>query len=642
MRSRVADRDEEAAAEAGSCDDWGSAWEEVKATGGKWGGRAKGGRGVQRQTWQPKDVHVEGVTLAYEGQDLLDRTTLKLTHGQRYGLVGLNGVGKTTLMRHIAQGRVPGFPQHLRCHLMNQELEEGVTESALKVVKTSDSQHEQLLDQIDELSEQLADNDCIESCEGIQRELEELYLELEATEAGSVDQRAVAALTKVGFKEEALHQPVDTMSGGWRMRVALACALFCNADILLLDEPTNHLDLEGVITLQLLLQKIDATVLVVSHDAAFLDEVVATTIIHMRHKQLTYHPGNWSAFCKSRGDTNLNLQRTEMAIQKKRQHIEQSIKNMQKAASGKGERSSRQLNQVASRKKKLERHGQEKNSKGHRFVAQTECGMRAGSMNENALGWKKGSMTRRSLADVPDKPVVFTFPIPESLGLLGSLIQIKDMTFGYDASHVLFEHVSLDIGPGARVAVVAPNGTGKSSLLKLISHCREGSHLVSEHTETQELIKPVRGEIGVLRNAKVAMFSQHHQENLELSISPLEHMMAIFPTATVDHLRAQLGSFGLGADLALQPIRSLSGGQRSRVVLAEITYHKPHLLILDEVSNNLDMASVVALKDALKDFSGTVLMVTHDQSLIEVATELWVISKKNKSGVNHVSILLLT
>eukprot|EP00903_Cladosiphon_okamuranus_P015062 g13935.t1 len=658
--------------ELADMDDWGSAWQDAKDKGESWGGRGKGGRGVKRNTWQPKDVYVEGVTLAYQGTELLERTTLRLGNGRRYGLVGANGVGKTTLLRRIAAGAVPGWPLHMRSYFVQQEEMTGSpTASALETVVTSDERINLLQREI-ELLEADADgaaNPAPPEAGGaskssahsqppvppaagmsqLQREIDDLSLEEKATrlaeayedldmlEAHEAEGRATSILTGLGFSQNRMSCPTSELSGGWMTRVSLACALFCRPDLLLLDEPTNHLDLEGVLWLSRQLSEGigDTTVLMVSHDAAFLD-AVATDIILFRLKQLTYYAGNYSAYMKTKSDQDVAANRTQDNLDKQRKHIEESVRKMTKAASGKGG-DQKKSGQVASRTKKLERHGLERDANGHRWKAQTVANtgssIRAGCANE--LTNRGGKTVRRSLAAHVDKETVFKFAsvTPLSCALDAPIVQCRGVSFSFpppatknrgapsaakSQSRPLLEGVTLDLTRRSRVVLVGRNGSGKSTLLKLIAAATEAGGGAGVAARGDGLA-PTEGTIVRNHNARVGLFTQHHAERLRMSESPLQHMLRVFSGVegiNEAELRRQLGCCGITGHLALQQMRSLSGGQKSRVVLAELMTHRPHLLLLDEPTNHLDLASIDALKNALEGYGGGVILASHDQALI--------------------------
>jgi len=339
--------------------------------------------------------------MAYLGTNLLDRTTVRLLARRRYGLIGRNGVGKSTLMRRIASGTLPGFPHHLRVAQVMQELpvvNESAPMTPVEYILANDPVRKVVLRKIDQIENDLSDSEESESesdgeinTEKLEAEanfLQSLYDLLE--DENVIKARAVRILKDLGFNAKRRDSDMREMSGGWRMRVSIACALTQEPDVLLLDEPTNHLDLEGVEWLKSYLvgpAAEDLTVLITSHDSSFLDDVV-TDIIRFHRQHLHYYPGNYTAYEKTRGDKETSLARTQDSVDKKRQALEESIRKMQISASR--DTSGKGAGQVASRKKKLARHGAEKNANGHRFRAQQDSSngmssIRAGSQNGETI-----------------------------------------------------------------------------------------------------------------------------------------------------------------------------------------------------------------------------------------------------------------
>eukprot|EP00611_Tribonema_gayanum_P016523 TRINITY_DN2876_c0_g1_i1.p1 TRINITY_DN2876_c0_g1~~TRINITY_DN2876_c0_g1_i1.p1 ORF type:complete len:707 (+),score=124.45 TRINITY_DN2876_c0_g1_i1:380-2500(+) len=658
------------------CDDWYAEWERVQAAGDAWGGRGRGGRGIQRNTAQPHDVHIEGVTLAFQGHTLLQRTVLKLASNHRYGLIGRNGVGKTTLMRRIATGTIPGWPHHISTYLVRQEgvVRDG-NDAGMTVMETvldSDIYRADLLEEEAELLQALEGDKetttLTENSSGnagahatdiaaLVERLSEVHLELDAIDADSAGARAASILSGMGFDAGAQERPAAQLSGGWRKRLALACALFAKADVLLLDEPTSHLDLEAITWLQwyLTTQMKDTTLLVVSHDMAFLD-AVCTDIIHMKLCQLQYHPGGLKAFERYTEEQQTHLARAEATITRQRAHMEASIASMEQAAAR--SKDHKKLTQVSSRRLKLEKHGMEKDEHGHRFNAQTQFSRTGSAIRLGAVRESASLGTRRSLEMAVEKEARFCFPpqltgakSPTTTSSTGiAMVQLKDVTFGWAGSRdPLFEHVNLDIAPGSRIVILAPNGRGKTTLMALIRSAaadvatafgaagqQGGAPVASTPSSAlpHELLVPTSGEITVLRRVRVAMLTQHDPDQLQLGqwgeMSPLQFMQRAYPGIGDLELRGRLGSFGVGGDLALQPCSSLSGGQRARVILARLMYTYPDLLLLDEPSNHLDRDAIAGLKRELKSYTGAVMFASHDQAFVaDLANELWVLRKRH-------------
>ena len=337
---------------------------------------------------QTQDVFVEGVTLIYLGNNLLNRTTLRLMQGRRYGLIGRNGVGKSTLMSRIATGTLPGFPPHLKVALVAQELPvvPNDTITAVDFVVHLNNDRNEIMQQIEKIENGEYHND--EEDDDIDPEeeaqlLEDLYAAVE--DVGIVTSRAIKILTDLGFNEKRRLTTVSSMSGGWRMRCAIAAALTQQPNILLLDEPTNHLDLEGVEWLKSYIAKTtaqDLTFLIVSHDRSFLDEV-CTDIIRFHSQQLHYYPGNYTDFEIAYSDKESHNKRLQDGLDKQRKKMEESLRKMQVVA----HKSDSSTGMVSSRKKKLNRMGSEKNEKGFRFRVQQDS---YHGMSAQRLGARNG------------------------------------------------------------------------------------------------------------------------------------------------------------------------------------------------------------------------------------------------------------
>lgn len=656
-------------------DDWGSAWEECKRLGKKWGGRGAGGRATNRQTIQTQDVSVEGVTLIYLGNNLLDRTTVRFLQGHKYGLIGRNGVGKSTLMSRINTGTLPGFPPHLRVSLVSQELPvvPNDTMNTVEFVVHLNNDRNEVMQQIERIEngefQDAEDYDAEEEAEL----LSTLYDAVEET--GQITARAVRILTDLGFSEKRRGMPVAAMSGGWKMRCAIAAALTQQPNILLLDEPTNHLDLEGVEWLKSYIKSpaaADTTVVVVSHDKNFLDEV-CTDIIRFHRQHLHYYPGNYTAFEIAYSDKESHNRSLQDTLDKQRKKLEDQVRKMQVTAA----KSDSSTGMVASRKKKLLRHGAEKNEKGFRFRVQQDSyhGMsasRAGAHNEVALGYKTGES--RNLCDWVEKEWSMALPNPVPLSTAGAYFQLRTATIGYALNgsprpelpvdtipayvtpaggmpvsgkgkkninavkvsasaraaiasaavnttaelenfKVIIKTITLDIAENSKIGIVGKNGCGKSTLLKIIDEFQSEKDI----PETSPCLSA--GSVFKANHLRVAYYQQHQQDSLPYAVSPLEYLTHVAaPMTSLNHneqtLRAHLGSFGIGGELVSRPIGTLSGGQKCRLVLAELTVSRPHLLLLDEPTNNLDLDAVKALTAALKNFAGAYIITSHDMAFV--------------------------
>jgi len=505
-----------------------------------------------------KDIKVTQFTLAYKSMVLLRDTDLTIAHGRKYGLIGPNGSGKSTLLRHISQ-RHFAIPDHIQILHVEQEVE-GTDEIALNAVVSADSERLELLAELDKL-QKISEENTEEGLAAHER-LIEIHKRLRAIGAHSAEARASAILAGLQFTPEMQKKKTSEFSGGWRMRIALARALFVLPDLLLLDEPTNHLDLDAVIWLEAYLRKYKKTLLLVSHDRDFLNGVITDTIC-LRDQRLEYYRGNYDSY--------------EKGLTQKKKQQEKSYKEQQK-----------QLDKI---NKKQDKDARDKKDK----------------INKKGLVEKAGK----------EYSVKFIFRDPGPLGY--PIIRIKKSSFGYKPGpeNYLFENLELNIDLASRIAIVGPNGAGKSTLMNLI---------LGE-------LEPTDGEIARNRNLRVAKFSQHFVDQLTMTDTPVEYIAKIFPEFKLQEVRNKLGAFNLKGDLHNKPISLLSGGQKSRVAMAEIGLKMPHIFFLDEPTNHLDIQSVDALSQALQEFKGGIILITHDQRLVNtVAKELWVCRGNKKSG----------
>jgi len=498
------------------------------------------------------DIRCRNIKIAMGKTLLLDGTDLDIFAGRRYGLIGRNGVGKTTLLRFLAEGELEGVSPYLQILHIEQEYH-GDDRTALQAVLDTDVERTRLLAEEEELLNS-ADGD-------IAARLDEVYERMNTIDAHGAEAKACAILAGLSFTTEMIHTATKKFSGGWRMRISLARALYISPDVLLLDEPTNHLDLHAVLWLENTLLGWEKTLVVVSHSRSFLNSI-ATDIIHYHNLKLTYYKGDYNQFEYTRYENLKNQQKTHEAQEKQRKHMQA-------------------------------------------FVDRWRCNAKRAKMAQSRM---KQIEKMEFMAAVADDPS-FQFSIPDPEPCAPPYLQIHDVTFGFSADRVLFRGVNIGLDNDSRIALVGPNGSGKSTFLNVIA----GD------------LDPLDGRVTRNGKCRIARFTQHHVGQLNLQQTPLEFMKSCFPSSEDPDLRSQLGRFGLSGEKALQPIYTLSGGQKSRVAFAQMTYCKPHLLLLDEPTNHLDIDTVDALIAALSCYSGGVLIISHDEHLIsQVCDEIWV------------------
>ncbi|XP_073778302.1 ATP-binding cassette sub-family F member 3 [Danio rerio] len=503
------------------------------------------------------DIRIENFDVSFGERCLLQGAELCLASGRRYGLVGRNGLGKTTLLKMLAS-RSLRVPLHISILHVEQEVD-GDETLALQSVLESDTLREELLKEERRLNTHIA-NGTAEGLESVR--LSEVYAKLEEIEADKAPARASVILAGLGFTSKMQQQATKEFSGGWRMRLALARALFARPDLLLLDEPTNMLDVRAILWLENYLQTWQSTILVVSHDRNFLNAVV-TDVIHLHSQRLESYRGDYENFIKTKEDRLKNQQREYEAQLQYREHIQVFIDRFRYNAN--------RAAQVQSKLKLLEKLPELKP-----MVKESEVALR-----------------------FPDNFEKLSPPI----------LQLDEVEFGYSPEQRLFSGLCISADLESRICIVGENGAGKSTLLKL---------LMGELT-------PLGGARHAHRKLKIGYFSQHHVDQLDLNVCSIELLLKRFPGETEEEYRHQLGRYGITGELATRPVASLSGGQKSRVAFAQMTMPCPNFYILDEPTNHLDMETIEALAKALNKFKGGVVLVSHDERLIRmVCKELWV------------------
>uniref|UniRef100_A0A8C8EZ16 ATP-binding cassette sub-family F member 2 n=1 Tax=Oncorhynchus tshawytscha TaxID=74940 RepID=A0A8C8EZ16_ONCTS len=503
------------------------------------------------------DVHVTSMSLTFHGQELLQDTSLELNSGRRYGLIGLNGTGKSMLLAAIGHREVP-IPEHIDIYHLTREMSPS-EKTALQCVMEVDAERIHL----EKEAERLASEDS--ECE----KLMELYERLEELDADKAEVRASQILHGLGFTASMQQKKLKDFSGGWRMRVALARALFLKPFMLLLDEPTNHLDLDACVWLEEELSQFKRILVLISHSQDFLNGV-CTNIMHLHERKLKYYTGNYDQYIKTREELEEN--------QMKRFNWEQDqIKHMKNYIARFGHGSAKLARQAQSKEKTLQK-------------------MVASGLTESVKNDQVSLFSDFDRADV--------------------------CCFGYSPEFFLDrQNLEFGIDLDTRVALVGPNGAGKSTLLKLLMG---------------ELL-PTDGMIRKNSHVKIGRYHQHLTEQLELDLSPLDYMMKCYPEIKErEEMRKIIGRYGLTGKQQVNPIRNLSDGQKCRVCFAWLAGQNAHMLFLDEPTNHLDIETIDALADAINEYEGGMMLVSHDFRLIQqVAQEIWVCEKQTITKWNR-------
>lgn len=513
-----------------------------------------------------KDIHLPSIDVNFGSNRILSGATLTLAHGRRYGLIGRNGVGKSTLLRHIAMREVP-IPAHITILFVEQEVV-GDETTAIDSVLKADVWRDHLMKEQTILDAKLTALDTEgdekrfeDAREDLSSRLAEVHARLAEMDAASGPARAASLLAGLGFDELDQQRPTKSFSGGWRMRLALARALFVKPALLLLDEPSNHIDLNALAWLEDYLQTWPGTLLVVSHDRAFLD-AVATDIVHQHSGRLDYYKGNFTQFYSTKSERDRNMRKEYETQMEYRKHLQAFIDRWRYNA-----------NRAAQAQMKIK------------------------------------ILEKLPDLEPPEQEETEQFKFPETDKISPPLLQMSGVTFGYSPEKTILKNVYFDVGLDSRIAMVGANGAGKSTVIKLL---------------TGEL-NPISGHITRNGRLRIGYFAQHHVDTLTPNMSPVQFLASKFPGKSEQEYRSHLGNFQISGMTGLQQISTLSGGQKSRVAFSVLSLQKPHVLLLDEPTNHLDIEGLDALMSVLQKWNGGVIIISHDEKFITtVAKELWV------------------
>ncbi len=522
-------------------------------------------------------ITLKNVTLRRGAKVLLDNASITLNPGEKVGLVGRNGAGKSSLFAlldgslHEDAGDY-SVPTQWRMGQVAQDMPE-TTQGATDFVVDGDTRL--LAAQAEVLAAEAGDDG---------DRMAHAYMELQDAGAHDAPARAQALILGLGFKTTELDNPVNSFSGGWRMRLQLARALMCPSDLLLLDEPTNHLDLDALVWLETWLKRYEGTMVVISHDREFLDAVTNVTL-HIDAAKLVRYTGNYSKFEDMRAE-QMELQQNAFTKQQdKIAHLQKFIARFKAKAS--------KAKQAQSRVKALDRM-----EKIAPLLAEAD----------------------------------FSFEFREPANLPNPMLSMQGVSFGYPSPDdappgtpptVIVRNVSRSVLAGQRIGILGANGQGKSTLVKTVART----------------LAPIGGEITEGKGLNIGYFAQQELDVLRPADSPLDHMITMVREMTAagkiagqatreQDLRSFLGNFNFGGDMVKQAVGTMSGGEKARLVLCMIVWQRPNLLLLDEPTNHLDLATREALGMALNEFEGTVMLVSHDRALLRsVCDEFWMVSR---------------
>jgi ATP-binding cassette subfamily F protein 2 len=518
--------------------------------------------GVLTSRDDSRDIKIESFSLSYYGKELISDTTIELNHGRRYGLLGFNGSGKSTFLQTLAAREVP-IPDRIDIYMLNEEAHPSERTALQAVIDEAEKE----IKRLEKLEEEVFAEEGAES-----PYLAEIYERMENLDASTFEKRAGELLYGLGFSQDYVHKKTKDLSGGWRMRVALAKALFVKPALLLLDEPTNHLDLEACVWLENYLAAYPNCLVIISHSQDFLNGV-CTNIIHLHRTKLKYYGGNYDTYVKTRAE----LEQNQMKHYDKQQDDIAHIKS---------------------------------------FIA--SCGTYSNLVKQAKSKQKIiDKMEAAGLVEKVVKDHVLSFYFPSCGKLSPPVLQFCNVGFAYSGKEqdLLYKGLEFGVDLDSRVALVGPNGAGKSTLLKLM---------------VGELV-PTQGEVKRHNQLQIARYYQHSTDQLPNDLSPLDFLKKEYAHKNLEEeqWRSVLGRYGLTGSTQTNPIGHLSGGQKSRIVFCILAIQQPHMLLLDEPTNHLDMECIDSLANAINNFEGGLVLVSHDFRLInQVAQSIWVCDKK--------------
>ncbi len=498
-------------------------------------------------------LEIKEITYRIAGRALLDKASLSIPKGYRIGLIGPNGTGKSTLFKLIAgeleldEGEIT-IISSANMGMVRQDIPDDDT-SLLDVVLAADTERASLMAEL-------------ETSEDAER-LSDIYIRLDEINAYEAPTQASIILAGLGFGVEEQSKPISDFSGGWKMRVALAAALFRKPDLLLLDEPTNHLDFEAIIWLENYLINYEGTFVIISHDRETLNKVVSH-VVHLDQLKLSLYKGNYDQFQEAHAQKRMGHQ---ALFEKQQAHK----KKMMEFVDRFGAKASK-AKQAQSRLKAIE----------------------------------KMDMVDALIAERSTK---FKFPQPDKIG--SPIISVDNVAIGYEEGNPVLERVNLGISNDDRIALLGANGNGKSTLVKLIS-----GHL-----------QAMEGDVRRHGKLRVGYFAQHQSDELDMNSTAYEALREAIEKVPEDKIRAMLGKFGFDKAKSDTKIEELSGGEKARLLFCMMSYDAPHVMLLDEPTNHLDIDARAALIEALNGYDGCVIIVSHDPHLVESVADTLLLVK---------------